>query len=58
MFANAGIGEYRSLPEMTEAHLDAILDVNVKGTVYTVQKAIPLLRDGASVLRGRRQGQV
>jgi len=35
---------------VTEAHFDSIFDVNVRGVVFTVQKALPLLRDGASVI--------
>ncbi|MEU1616567.1 glucose 1-dehydrogenase [Streptomyces sp. NPDC005722] len=50
LFANAGVGERASLAEITEEHLDLVLGVNVKGTVLTVQKALPLLNDGASVI--------
>ncbi|MFF7212950.1 SDR family NAD(P)-dependent oxidoreductase [Streptomyces sp. NPDC008238] len=50
LFANAGVGERAPLAEITEEHLDLVLGVNVKGTVLTVQKALPLLNDGASVI--------
>ena len=50
LFANAGGGEFAPLGEITEAHYDRTFDINVKGTLFTVQKALPLLRDGASVI--------
>lgn len=50
LFANAGVGELVPLPEITEAHFDKIFDINVRGALFTVQKALPLLRDGASVI--------
>ncbi len=50
LFANAGVGEAAALAQVTEAHLDHLLGVNVKGTVFTVQKALPLLSDHASVI--------
>ncbi len=50
LFANAGGGEFVPLPEITEQHYDRTFDTNVKGTLFTVQKALPLLRDGASVI--------
>ncbi|MFE0629188.1 SDR family NAD(P)-dependent oxidoreductase [Streptomyces sp. NPDC058864] len=50
LFANAGAGERSPLAELTEQHLDLLLGVNVKGTVFTVQKALPLMNDGASVI--------
>ncbi len=48
-------GTARSLPlqDITEAHYDSIFASNVKGTLFTVQKALPLLRDGASVIPHR-----
>lgn len=48
--ANAGGGEFRRLEEVTEDHFDRTFDSNVKGMVFTVQKALPLLCDGASVI--------
>jgi NAD(P)-dependent dehydrogenase (short-subunit alcohol dehydrogenase family) len=50
LFVNAGIGEFRSLPEASEAHWDRIMDVNLKGAFFLVQKALPLLGQGASVV--------
>jgi NAD(P)-dependent dehydrogenase (short-subunit alcohol dehydrogenase family) len=48
--ANAGFGELARLGEITEEHYDKTFDTNVKGTLFTVQKALPLLRKGASVI--------
>lgn len=50
LFANAGLGELVPLGEITEAQFDKTFGVNVKGTLFTVQKALPLLRDGASIV--------
>ncbi len=50
LFANAGGGEFVALPEITEEHVDRTFATNVKGTLFTVQKALPLLRDGGSVI--------
>jgi NAD(P)-dependent dehydrogenase (short-subunit alcohol dehydrogenase family) len=50
LFVNAGIGAYASLDQTTEAHFDSIFDTNVKGAYFTVQKALPLLATGASVI--------
>lgn len=50
LFANAGGGDFAALADVTEAHFDSIFDTNVKGTLFTVQKALPLLKDGASVI--------
>lgn len=50
LFANAGGGEFAPLQEVTEAHYERTFAVNVKGVLFTVQKALPLLRDGASVI--------
>ncbi|MCX4733873.1 glucose 1-dehydrogenase [Streptomyces sp. NBC_01363] len=50
VFANAGLGEFASLEDITEDHFDKIFDINVKGALFTVQKALPLLNDGASVI--------
>lgn len=50
LFANAGIGKFKSLAETTEEIFDQIFDTNVKGLFFTVQKAIPLLRPGASII--------
>jgi NAD(P)-dependent dehydrogenase (short-subunit alcohol dehydrogenase family) len=50
LFANAGIAKYAPMGEITEEIYDSIFDVNVKGVLFTVQKALPLLTDGASVI--------
>lgn len=50
LVANAGIGEFATLEQTTEEHVDRTFSVNVLGTVLTVQKALPLLNDGASVV--------
>jgi len=46
LFANAGIVEFASLGAITESHFDKIFSVNVKGLLFTVQKALPLFQDG------------
>jgi len=46
LFANAGVGELVPLGEISEAHFDKIFSVNVKGLLFTVQKALPLFQDG------------
>jgi NAD(P)-dependent dehydrogenase (short-subunit alcohol dehydrogenase family) len=50
LFANAGWGEVAPLETATEAHFDKTFDLNVKGTFFTAQKAIPLLKDGGSII--------
>jgi len=50
VFANAGIAKYAPLGEITEEFFDSIFDVNVKGLLFTVQKALPLLEDGAAIV--------
>jgi NAD(P)-dependent dehydrogenase (short-subunit alcohol dehydrogenase family) len=50
LFANAGGGEFAPFGEITEEQYDRTFDSNVKGTLFTVQKALPLLKDGASVI--------
>jgi NAD(P)-dependent dehydrogenase (short-subunit alcohol dehydrogenase family) len=50
LFANAGLGEFAPLGSITEAHYDKTFNANVKGLLFTVQKALPLLVDGASVI--------
>ncbi|WP_375742315.1 SDR family oxidoreductase [Corallococcus interemptor] len=50
VFANAGGGEFAALGSITEAHFDQTFNINVKGTLFTVQKALPLLKDGGSVI--------
>jgi NAD(P)-dependent dehydrogenase (short-subunit alcohol dehydrogenase family) len=51
VFANAGIGEeFGPLGEISEAHFDNMFNINVKGLLFTVQKALPLLQDGGSII--------
>lgn len=50
LFANAGIAEAAPLTEITEEFFDRHFDINVKGALFTVQKALPILRDGASII--------
>jgi NAD(P)-dependent dehydrogenase (short-subunit alcohol dehydrogenase family) len=50
VFANAGIGAFAPLGAIEESHYNLIFDVNVKGVLFTVQKALPLLRDGGSII--------
>ena len=46
LFANAGTGELAPPGEVSEAHLDKASGINVKGLLFTVQKALPLFQDG------------
>lgn len=50
LFANAGGGSLAPLGQITEEQFDSTFATNVKGTLFTVQKALPLLKDGASVI--------
>src|SRR5438477_841827 len=50
VFANAGVAKYAPFGTITEEHYDSIFDINVKGLLFTVQKALPLLSDGASII--------
>ena len=50
LFANAGGGTVAPLATATESHFDKIFDVNVKGLFFTVQKALPLFKDGGSII--------
>ncbi len=50
VFANAGAGSQLALGEITGEHIDEIFDTNVKGTIFTVQKALPLMGEGASII--------
>jgi NAD(P)-dependent dehydrogenase (short-subunit alcohol dehydrogenase family) len=50
LFANAGGGEFVPLGEITEVHVDKWLGINIKGTLFTVQKALPLMPAGASII--------
>jgi NAD(P)-dependent dehydrogenase (short-subunit alcohol dehydrogenase family) len=50
VFANAGLGEFAALGSITEEHFDKLFNINVKGALFTVQKALPLLNDGGSII--------
>lgn len=50
VFANAGAGELVPLGQITEAHFDKLFNINVKGLLFTVQKALPLMPDGGSII--------
>jgi len=50
VYANAGGGEFAPLGAISEAHYKSTFDTNVKGVLFTVQKALPLLRDGAAIV--------
>ena len=50
LFANAGVARYGRLGEISEELYDTTFDINVKGVVFTVQKALPLMPDGAAII--------
>jgi len=50
VFANAGVAKYAPFGEISEEHYDSIFNINVKGLLFTVQKALPLMPDGASII--------
>ena len=50
VFANAGTATYAPFGKITEEHYDSIFNINVKGLLFTVQKALPLMPDGASII--------
>jgi NAD(P)-dependent dehydrogenase (short-subunit alcohol dehydrogenase family) len=50
VFANAGVGEFVPFGAVTEEHFDKLFNINVKGTLFTVQKALPLMKDGGSII--------
>jgi len=50
VIANAGLAEFVPFGKVTEEHFDRLLNINVKGTLFTVQKALPLLNDGGSII--------
>jgi NAD(P)-dependent dehydrogenase (short-subunit alcohol dehydrogenase family) len=50
VFANAGIAKYAPFGTITEEFYHSIFDINVKGVLFTVQKALPLMPDGASII--------
>jgi NAD(P)-dependent dehydrogenase (short-subunit alcohol dehydrogenase family) len=50
LFANAGIADVAPLGSITESHFDKIFSINLKGLLFTVQKALPLFQDGGSII--------
>ena len=56
VFANAGVSESAAIGDIEEDHFDRVFNINVKGTVFTVQKALPLMSAGAVVLTGSGAG--
>ena len=50
VFANAGVGEFVPFGAVTEEHFDKLFNINARGTLFTVQKALPLLNDGGSII--------
>ena len=50
LYASAGMGEALSLGKITEQHFDATFGLNTRGTLFTVQKALPLFNDGGSII--------
>jgi NAD(P)-dependent dehydrogenase (short-subunit alcohol dehydrogenase family) len=59
LFANAGTGAFAPLGEITPEHFDHIFEVNVKGVVFTVQKGLPLMSAGGSIiLTGSTTGEM
>src|SRR3982074_2789058 len=50
IFANAGVGEFVPLADVSEEHFDKLFNINVKGALFTVQKGLPLLNDGGSII--------
>lgn len=50
LFANAGVAAWGKLGEITEEHYNSIFDINVKGVLFSVQKALPLFKNGGSII--------
>jgi NAD(P)-dependent dehydrogenase (short-subunit alcohol dehydrogenase family) len=50
VFANAGLAEFAALGSVTEEHFDKLFSINVKGVLFTVQKALPLMNEGSSII--------
>jgi NAD(P)-dependent dehydrogenase (short-subunit alcohol dehydrogenase family) len=50
LFANSGVIEHKTIDQVTPEHFDKTFDINAKGLLFTVQKALPLLRDGGSII--------
>ena len=58
VFANAGVGEFVPFGAVTEEHFDKLFNINVRGTLFTVQKALRLLNDGGSIILTGSVGSV
>jgi NAD(P)-dependent dehydrogenase (short-subunit alcohol dehydrogenase family) len=56
VFANAGISRLVPLGSITEEHFDSIFNINVRGLLFTVQKALPLMKEGSSILLNASAG--
>jgi NAD(P)-dependent dehydrogenase (short-subunit alcohol dehydrogenase family) len=50
LFASAGMGEFQAIGSVTEDHFDRTFNLNVRGTLFTVQKALPLFKNGGSII--------
>src|SRR6202011_3881553 len=50
LFVNAGVAKFVTMDAVTEQHYDEQFDINTKGAYYTIQKALPHLNDGASII--------
>lgn len=50
VYANAGVSESASIDDIRDDHFDRVFTINVKGTIYTVQKALPLMSEGGSIV--------
>src|ERR1700734_1934019 len=50
ILANAGVGEFVPFGKVSEEHFDKLFNINVKGALFTVQKGLPLLNDGGSII--------
>jgi NAD(P)-dependent dehydrogenase (short-subunit alcohol dehydrogenase family) len=50
LFANAGVIQFAPLGKISEEHFDKVFGINVKGLLFTVQKALPIFRDGGSII--------
>ena len=50
VFANAGVAEFAPMGKITQEHFDRLFNISVKGTVFAVQKALPLINDGGSII--------
>jgi NAD(P)-dependent dehydrogenase (short-subunit alcohol dehydrogenase family) len=50
LFVNAGVAKFVPVTAVTEAHYDELFDINSKGAYFTIQKALPYLNDGASII--------